>query len=283
MESSSSPNPSYFFVAVAFAFGFVAARFLLDKFVFRRLAIWLLCKKSRPLNLDANTRAKIVKCIESMWKLTYYAAVEFCVLKINYNEPWFSDPKQYFIGWPNQEFKTPLKLIYMCQCGFYTYSIAALLLWETRRKDFSVMMSHHVITVFLIGFSYMTSFLRMGSVVLALHDASDVFLEAAKICKYSGKELGASTFFGLFAVSWLILRLIYYPFWVIAALSYGGVNFLDLSTAYHTFLYYVFNTLLLMLLVFHVYWWYLICAMIMKQMRNRGRVGEDIREDSDDD
>lgn len=42
-------------------------------------------------------------------------------------------------------------------------------------------------------------------------------------------------------------------------------------------LYYVFNTLLFTLLVFHIYWWKLICAMIMRQMGNRGKVGEDIR------
>lgn len=47
-------------------------------------------------------------------------------------------------------------LFYMCQCGFYIYSIGALVAWETRRKDFSVMMSHHVITSTLIGVSYLT-------------------------------------------------------------------------------------------------------------------------------
>lgn len=59
------------------------------------------------------------------------------------------------------------------------------------------------------------SFFQIGAVILALHDASDVFLEAAKVFKYSGSELGASVFFGLFAVSWLVLRLIFFPFWVI--------------------------------------------------------------------
>lgn len=53
-------------------------------------------------------------------------------------------------------FRFPVMLFYMCQCGFYIYSIAALLMWETRRKDFSVMMSHHVITVILIGYSYLS-------------------------------------------------------------------------------------------------------------------------------
>lgn len=58
-------------------------------------------------------------------------------------------------------------------------------------------------------------FFRIGAVILALHDASDVFLEAAKVFKYSGSELGASVCFGLFALSWLVLRLIIFPFWVI--------------------------------------------------------------------
>nr|XP_023913432.1 LAG1 longevity assurance homolog 2 isoform X1 [Quercus suber]POF09371.1 lag1 longevity assurance like 2 [Quercus suber] len=275
---------SSFLVAIYFAIGFLAARFFLDKFIFRKLSIWLLRYNGAvPLKIDDATQSKIVKCSESMWKLAYYATVEACVLKITHSKPWFRDTKEYFRGWPNQEFPLPLKLYYMCQCGFYTYSIAALLTWETRRKDFSVMMSHHVITVALIGYSYITRFFRIGSIILALHDASDVFMEAAKVFKYSEKELGASVFFGFFAISWLILRLIFFPFWVINATSYDLIKFLNLSKAYHTLLYYAFNTMLLMLLVFHIYWWVLICAMVWRQLKNRGKVGEDIRSDSEDD
>lgn len=49
------------------------------------------------------------------------------------------------------------------------------------------------------------------------------------------------------------------------------------SEVYHMSLYYVFNTMLLTLLVFHIYWWILIFNMIMRQLKNRGQVGEDIR------
>ncbi|XVF45145.1 hypothetical protein PTKIN_Ptkin02bG0181500 [Pterospermum kingtungense] len=220
MESSiwsrnAKPEVWHFLVAVYFAFGFVVVRFFFDKFIFRRLAIWLLSKGSAPLKMNEATHAKVVKCSESMWKLAYYATVETCILKITYCEPWFIDTKGYFRGWPDQELKLSLSLFYMCQCGFYIYSIAALLTWETRRKDFAVMMSHHVITVILIGYSYVARFFLIGSIILALHDASDVFLEAAKVFKYSERELGASVCFGLFAISWLLLRLIFFPFWVI--------------------------------------------------------------------
>ncbi|KAL9245039.1 hypothetical protein vseg_018738 [Gypsophila vaccaria] len=272
-------------IAVYFALFFLAARFLLDKLVFRRLSIWLLRKGSvAPLKFtDVATQSKLLKCSESLWKLTYYAAVETWILRITLGQSWLYDTHDYFRGWPHHHLKLPLKLFYMCQCGFYIYSIAALLTWETRRKDFAVMMSHHVITVLLIAYSYITRFFRVGSIVLALHDASDVFMEAAKVFKYSEKELAASILFGFFAISWLILRLVYFPFWVIRATSYLMGDYLNLSESYPRSLYYVFNTMLLMLLVFHVYWWILICSMIMRQLKNKGKVGEDIRSDSEDD
>lgn len=132
-------------------------------------------------------------------------------------------------------------------------------------------------------------------------------MEAAKVFKYSEKELAASVCFGFFAISWLVLRLIFFPFWVISASrfvllidvlislhldvfasfcllflwflfpSYDMQNCMNLSEAYPMLLYYVFNTMLLTLLVFHIYWWILICSMIMRQLKNRGQVGEDIR------
>lgn len=287
MDSIWSHNDAtlawHFVLAVYFAIGFLVARFFLDRCIFRRLAFWLLSNGAVPLKFDEATRAKARKCSESMWKLTYYATVEACIVKITCHEPWVMDSKGYFRGWPNQELPLPLKLYYMCQCGFYIYSIAALLTWETRRKDFSVMMSHHVITVALIGYSYITRFFRIGCIILALHDACDVFMEAAKVFKYSEKELAASVSFGFFAISWVILRLIFFPLWVIKSSSYDIREFLDLSEAYPTFLYYVFNTLLLVLLVFHMYWWLLIFSMIWRQLKNRGKVGEDIRSDSEDD
>ncbi|KAL3515278.1 hypothetical protein ACH5RR_022180 [Cinchona calisaya] len=277
------PSASHFLLAIYFAFGFAVARFLCNKYIFRRVAIWLLGIESIPLKIDKTRSAKITKCSESLWKLAYYATVEFSVIMAIYGETWFTDIEDHSRGWPNQELKSSIKLIYMCQCGFYIYSITALLTWETRRKDFSVMMSHHVVTVILISYSYITRFFQIGSIILALHDASDVFLEAAKVFKYSEKEFGASVCFGLFAISWLVLRLIYFPFWVIRSSSYHTIHFMNLSDTYMMSMYYVFNTMLLTLLVFHIYWWFLICAMIMRQLKNSGKVGEDIRSDSEDD
>jgi ceramide synthetase len=262
-----------------FSVAFFCARFLLDRLVYKPLAVYLF---NRLINDEAR-RAKIVKFSESIWKLTYYASVQAWVLSIIKEEPWSLDMMQYFDGWPNQHMSSSLMLFYMCQCGFYIYSIFALVAWETRRKDFAVMMSHHVITSILIGVSYLTGFFRIGTIILALHDTSDVFLETAKLCKYTEKELGASLFFGLFAISWLLLRLIFFPIWIIRTSSYHSIPFLRKQNEFPTTLYYMFNTMLLTLFVFHVYWGKLIFLMIKKQLNNRGQVGDDVRSDSEDD
>jgi hypothetical protein len=61
--------------------------------------------------------------------------------------------------------------------------------------------------------------------VLAVHDASDIFLEVGKLTKYSGLEVVPSISFILFAISWFILRLIIFPFVVIRSTRYMNFVF----------------------------------------------------------
>ncbi|KAK4479850.1 hypothetical protein RD792_015393 [Penstemon davidsonii] len=172
-----------------------------------------------------------------------------------------------------------LKGLYLYAGGFYTYSIFALIFWETRRSDFGVSMSHHVATFILIVLSYIFRFARAGSVILALHDASDVFLEVGKMSKYSGAEALASFSFVLFVLSWVLLRLIFYPFWILWSTSYEVLLTLDKEKHKKDgpIYYYLFNFLLFSLLVLHIYWWVLMYRMLVKQIQARGQVSEDVR------
>lgn len=50
--------------------------------------------------------------------------------------------------------RTGLSRLYCFELAFYISSIGMLVFWETRRKDFVVMMTHHIATVVLIALSY---------------------------------------------------------------------------------------------------------------------------------
>ncbi|CAI9785325.1 unnamed protein product [Fraxinus pennsylvanica] len=217
-----------------FAIFFPTVRFFLDRFVFEKLGRRIIFGKGMQVveNETAERRKKIRKFKESAWKFVYFLSAEILALLVTYNEPWFTNTKYFWVGpgnqvWPDQKYKLKLKGQYMYDGGFYTYSIFALIFWETRRSDFWASMGHHVATFILIVLSYKFRFARVGSVVLALHDASDVFLEVGKMSKYGGAETLASFSFVLFVLSWVLLRLIYYPFWVLWSTSYEVILTLD--------------------------------------------------------
>lgn len=90
----------------------------------QRLAIRLLSKGTVPVKINKVKQAKIIKCSESMWKLTYYSTVQVCVLTITYREPWLWDTKEYFRGWPNQELKWVQYFLGAFSVGAYTWIFA---------------------------------------------------------------------------------------------------------------------------------------------------------------
>ncbi|TKY69466.1 LAG1 longevity assurance-like 3 [Spatholobus suberectus] len=288
-NQESYPAFRDFSVIPFFALFFPSLRFLLDRFLFEKVARRLIFGKGHKM-MDFQTherKKKISKFKESAWKCVYFLSAEIFALVITYDEPWFTNTRYFWVGpgsqiWPDQKIKLKLKGLYMYAAGFYSYSILALIFWETRRSDFVVSMGHHVSSVILIVLSYIFRFVRVGSVVLALHDASDVFMETAKMSKYSGAETIASIAFALFVLCFTIMRIIYYPFWILRSTSYEVVLALKKDLEDGPIYYYVFNTLLYFLLVMHIYWWVLMLRMLVKQMQERGKVSEDIRSDSED-
>lgn len=290
LETESYPVAQDLLFLPLFAFLFPSVRLFLDRYVFEGLAKRLTFGKGHSqLNFKTHeNRKKINKFKESAWKCVYFLSAELLALCVTYNEPWFTSTKYFWEGpgdqiWPEQKIKSKLKGLYLYSGGFYIYSSFALVFWETRRSDFWVSMAHHVATVILIFLSYILRFARVGSVILALHEGSDVLLEVAKMSKYSGYEGIAGFFFVAFVLSWTVLRLIFFPFWILWSTCYEVVSILDTEKHIVTcsIYYYLFNTLLFSLLVCHVYWWILMVRMLINQIKARGQISDDVRSDSE--
>ncbi len=74
------------------------------------------------------------------------------------NEKSFFEKKNSFdLDWsPRMMVPFDIKLMYFVQCGFYLHSIYGTLYMDYKRKDFYVMLIHHVLTMILIFVSYAT-------------------------------------------------------------------------------------------------------------------------------
>ncbi|XP_060206484.1 alternaria stem canker resistance protein 1-like [Lycium barbarum] len=287
-EAESYPEYQDLIYILFFALFFPILRLILDRLVFEALAKRMICGKDAKV-IKGIKRKKINKFKESAWKFTYFLSAEIFALCITYNEPWFTNTRHYWAGprdqvWPDLKIKLKLKGWHMYAGGFYLYSIFALLYWETRRSDFAAHMIHHITSLSLFLLSYIFRIARGGSVVGIIHDGSDVLMEFAKMSTYSGFHTIADISFGFFALSWLLLRLIYFPFWVIRSTCYEVLFIVDKEKHHNIngiILYIVVNSMLICLLVLHIFWWTLICRMIINKLK-KGHV-DDVRSDSESD
>ncbi|CAH8440814.1 unnamed protein product [Dicrocoelium dendriticum] len=177
---------------------------------------------------------------------------------------------------------------YILQLGFYLHSLWSVLFIDVWRKDSAVLLVHHFMTLFLLQFSLVLRLHRIGALVLFLHDLNDVFLEVAKVNVYVRARHGkphayniwiSNLFFALFTVSWIVMRLYWFPLKVLYAASWG-VYITNVGRECRSFLF--FNVLLWALFFMHIYWFRFIAIMAGRLILCPSS-GDMREEDSDDD
>ena len=86
--------------------------------------------------------------------------------------------------------------LYLAQTSVYVATTVSHVFVEERHNDFLLMLSHHLVTLALIGLSYWFNVLRLGVLVMLLHDASDIVVDVLKLFNYLGLE-GRRHFFAV--------------------------------------------------------------------------------------
>jgi hypothetical protein len=185
----------------------------------------------------------------------------------------------HHIGWIASQASIPRDLarFYLMYGARYLQAVVTVFM-EPRRRDFWVMVVHHALAATAVLASYFGGWVRIGLVVMALLDPSDVPLHLAKVCKYVGDTRAAPNarraadwLFGMFAVSFVVLRLGIYPQvcwdaqWTIPV---GGETSWAVGVAS-----------LWGLLLLNVYWTWLILRAVRGMLA--GRHVEDDRSDDD--
>ncbi|XP_077119476.1 ceramide synthase 3 isoform X2 [Ranitomeya variabilis] len=218
--------------------------------------------------------AVMKKFQESCWRFTFYLCALIGGIAVLHDKPWFHDVWEVWVGYPKQEVLESQYWYYVMELGFY-WSLLFSVASDVRRKDFMVQVVHHLATIFLLNFSWGVKYIRVGTLTLLVHDVSDVLLEAAKMCSYAKWSKTCNILFAVFAVVFVISRLIVFPFWII----YATVVY-PLYYCPRFFLYYFFNMVMFILQFLHIYWAYLIFRMVRKMIS--GNMSGDDRSDNEE-
>ncbi|KAM3608571.1 uncharacterized protein V6R79_001126 [Siganus canaliculatus] len=213
---------------------------------------------------------------EASWRCVFYLFAFIFGIVTLYDKPWVYDLRQIWSGFPKQSMLPSQYWYYILEVGFYI-SLVLSLAFDVKRKDFQEQVIHHIATLTLQGFSWTSNYIRIGTLVMAVHDSADIFLEGGKMFNYAKWQQAANVMFVLFTVTFTMTRLIIFPFWLIHC---TWVYPVELFAPF--FGYYFFNVMLVVLLVLNIYWALLISRMVYKLIFAKLE-GDDRSDEEEDD
>ncbi|XP_053134631.1 ceramide synthase 2 isoform X2 [Hemicordylus capensis] len=211
---------------------------------------------------------------EASWRFTFYLLAFIAGMTVIADKPWFYDLHEVWKGYPIQDMHPSQYWYYVIELSFYL-SLLFRIASDVKRKDFKEQVIHHVATIILISFSWFTNYIRAGTLIMALHDASDYLLESAKMFNYAGWKNTCNNIFIVFAAVFIVTRIIILPFWILHCTI---VYPLEMYPPF--FGYYFFNLMMVILQCLHIFWAYLIIRMAQKFLT--GKTVEDERSDRDE-
>lgn len=234
---------------------------------------------------DANEQ-KISKFIEALWRTLFYGAFVIVGVKtVLFPDvaPWILNNRLLNEQWPAHYASDAVMFYYYVELGAYFHQ----LLWtEVSRSDSIEMIAHHVITISLIILSHIYNFHRYGTVLLILHDISDVFLESAKCFNYISQvprwkhwHIACDGLFVGFVITFFVCRLVLFPrVFLLSLIVYSIGEYFGM--------YWIVGQIILWLMVslfcLHCFWFYLTIKMVIRLFSPEGLSKGDVRSDDED-
>ncbi|KAM9375390.1 ceramide synthase 2 isoform 2-T7 [Pholidichthys leucotaenia] len=213
---------------------------------------------------------------EASWRCAFYLIAFFGGILALYDKPWVYNLREVWAGFPKQSMLPSQYWYYILEMGFYL-SLVLRLAFDVKRKDFKEQVIHHMATLTLLSFSWISNYIRIGTLVMAIHDSSDILLEGGKVFNYANWHKTANATFVAFTILFMVTRLVIFPFWLIHC---TWVYPLELYPPF--FGYYFFNVMLSVLLMLHIYWAVLISRMVYKFIFSELE-GDDRSDEEEDD
>jgi len=174
--------------------------------------------------------------------------------------PWVmggtGDTANCWVNYPYQSIEVPfLKEYYMIQLSYHAHSLIAQISM-IHRTDFLEMVLHHLLAIALLAISYVSNAVRIGILVLLVHDVGDIVGYSMKMVVDTPWKILVIINYVALLITWFVTRLAIYPAWVIRS---AYVEARQQSIPVHGWL--VQNAMLIMLFFLHIYWYSLFLVM----------------------
>lgn len=243
----------------------------------RQIQIWFRKRRKQDQITD------LKKLSDSSWSFVFYFTMSWYGIYVLWNKPWVTQTKECWSEWPELTVSNDVYWYYLLELGYYI-SYVYMLFTDHKRKDFLEFFIHHNVTVILMMLSWSVNVVRIGTLVLCIHDPVDYILALGKSAVYCKKQVVADRLFVLFLPLWIVTRLVVYPYIVLYSV-YVELPTLAENSSYLYILEsmmvtHLLKALLVVLQVLHVIW----TIHIIRSAANKITKGklQDIRSDTEE-
>lgn len=285
VEGSIFPTSFHLWYTLFFGLVLLAIRFAFENYVFCPLAYYL--RKTSPVTRQdvLDLEKKYRRMAECSARSIYYTLSFIWGIVLLFSQPQYQDLTDCWRNWPFHPVPEIVAWYYMIQGGFYLSLIFGILFLDPPRSDFKEMLCHHIMTYLLIYISWTMNMVRVGHIILILHDSVDIFIDLAKVLRYDNRKMALNVCFVTILLIWTTTRVIYYPFWVLRsiwfdapALIQSDYSWLDIFQK--PFAPRFIMALLSLLQLLNFFWTYILYQILYESIFDG--VLDDVREDFDE-
>ena len=234
----------------------------------KQIEIWFRRRSQRDIPTD------IQRFAESSWNLLIRGSAFLIGLISLWNKPWLLDTKYTWIDWPRQNVSTDIYCFYLIEMAKYLQLSIGMLIYQ-RKNDFWISFTHHLCTLILMYFCWVLNFVRIGALIMFVHDTSDPWLDLTKMMVYCKKKRLSEILFVIFVLLWILSKDIIYPVVLLYSTTIEAPKYLPVTK----FVFISFNVFLYILLLVQIVWTFTLLKVIVKKMK--GGELKDARSDSE--
>ncbi|WBW71862.1 sphingosine N-acyltransferase Lac1 [Schizosaccharomyces osmophilus] len=154
-----------------------------------------------------HNQAKLRRFEEQAYTFLYFSVMGTWGLHIMKQTPiWYFNTIAFWEEYPHLTHFASFKAFYLIEASYWIQQALVLSLQlEKPRKDFKELVMHHVLTLLLIGCSYLFHFTWIGLAVFITMDTSDILLAFTKCLNYLNVSFVYVSFL-VFVVLWIYMR-----------------------------------------------------------------------------
>ena len=222
------------------------------------------------------------KLARHIYKITFYVGITIFGYYVLHKLPYFPKsmlgsgwmPNMFLKGFPDSYFheKPPFfDLYYNINLAYFVNDFIFLFIME-RQSDFIIMILHHICTISLIIFSFITNYSNIGSLVIFCHMQSDILVHITRFLVQTDNSIILIGFVGIL----FLLNYSYMRQYVFAEMIYTIYKYITWKWGLITT---TLTLFLVILYIMHIRWTSILLIKTYELFTSKKNVSDDVNYD----